>query len=129
MPQEIKGTFSITKRYEFEASHKLPWHQGKCGRDHGHSYILDLTIAGEVKPDNGDPDAGMVMDFYDVGKVVKPLIEDKFDHHNINELMQNPTAERMVEWLARELKPQIPGLCKIRLFETRTGWVEFTFAN
>lgn len=118
----------ITKEYTFESAHVLPWHTGKCGREHGHSYILQVTVEGAVKPDNGDSDAGMVMDFADVSKVVKPLINEKLDHYRLNDSlgMENPTAERIVLWIAEQLQPELPDLIELRLYETATGWVTWT---
>jgi len=51
---------SIVRRYRFEAAHTLPWHPGKCSRTHGHSYVLEVQVAGEL--DN----RGVVMDFAEV---------------------------------------------------------------
>lgn len=123
-----REVFEITKEYRFEASHILPWHTGKCGRLHGHSYILQVTVEGPLKPDNGDPDAGMVMDFADISTVVKPLIASKLDHHHLNDSLglENPTGERIVEWIADQLTPLLPGLCRLRLYETATGWVDWS---
>jgi 6-pyruvoyltetrahydropterin/6-carboxytetrahydropterin synthase len=116
----------ITKRYTFEAHHKLPYHNGKCARDHGHSYILEVSVEGDILPDDGAPSSGMVMDFADINTVVKPLIADRYDHHSINDILQNPTAERMVEQLVVTLTPRLPGLCRVRLYETATAWAEWT---
>lgn len=116
---------TITKEYTFESGHILPWHQGKCGRPHGHSYILQVEVAGRVKPDNGEPDAGMVMDFADISTVVKPLLNDYLDHRWLNDSLglTNPTAENIVVWIADHLAPELPGLASLRLYETSTGWV------
>lgn len=117
----------ITKEYRFESAHVLPWHDGKCAREHGHSYVLQVTVEGEVKANDGSRDAGMVMDFADIGRVVKPLIEERFDHFRLNDSLglENPTAENMVLWLVDYLDERLPGLAAIRLYETATGWVEW----
>ena len=41
---------------------------------------LWVTVKGKVKEELGHPKNGMVMDFGDLKKVVKPNIVDKFDH-------------------------------------------------
>ncbi len=117
----------ITKRFRFEAHHKLPWHRGKCARDHGHSYVLEVSVTGPVKEDiPGVSDSGMVCDFYEISSVVKPIIEDYLDHHSLNDLMQNPTAENIVGWLVPVLNAALPGiLSRVRLYETTDGWVEW----
>lgn len=118
-------TLTITKRFAFEAHHKLPWHRGKCARDHGHSYVLDVSVRGPVKPDDGASDAGMVLDFGDLGATVKAVVTTKLDHYSLNDVCFNPTAENVVAWLAAELAPLLPGLCRLRLAETATAWVEW----
>ena len=117
----------LTKAYTFEAGHVLPFHTGKCGRPHGHSYVLHVTIEGDIKPDDGSPDSGMVMDFAEISQVLKPLIAGDLDHYWLNESleMKNPTAERIVEWVVEKLQPQFSGLCAVRLYETATGWVDW----
>lgn len=67
----------LTKTFRFEASHRLPFHQGKCARLHGHSWALDVTVEGPV-----DPSTGMVLDFYEITKVIGPIIEE-LDHHHL----------------------------------------------
>lgn len=114
----------VTKRFTFESHHKLPWHTGKCARDHGHSYVLEVSVRGIVKPDNGAPDSGMVLDFGEISSKVKPLVAD-MDHRSLNDLVQNPTAERMVEYIVSLLRVELPGLEMVRLYETSTGWVEW----
>ena len=116
----------LTKRFRFEAHHRLPWHDGKCARDHGHSYVLEVSVRGQVQADSGHPESGMVMDFARVGAAVKPVIEDVLDHQSLNALVDNPTGERVVEWLVATLTPAFPGLCRVRLYETADAWVEWT---
>ena len=63
----------IAKEFTWEMGHRLFFHTGKCKNLHGHSYkcIVELT---------GDPDInGMVMDYYDLKKVVVPIL-DELDH-------------------------------------------------
>lgn len=122
-------TLTITKRFTFEAAHQLPWHDGKCARLHGHSYVLEVSVAGEVKPDDGKPDAGMVVDFAAVSGVMKPLIEAVLDHHSLNDQLENPTAENLVRWLVPILQPHMTQigtvLTRLRLYETATSWVDW----
>lgn len=119
-------TQTITKRFAFESHHRLPWHDGKCARDHGHSYVLEVSVTGGVRPDDGKPDSGMVMDFSALSAVVRPLVDGVLDHHSINDVLNNPTAERLVEWLVADLSPKLPGLSRIRVYETATSWVEWS---
>lgn len=63
----------IAKEYRWEMGHRLPEHSGLCRNVHGHSYRMVVELEGEVNED------GMVIDFYELGKIVKPIIE-MFDH-------------------------------------------------
>jgi 6-pyruvoyltetrahydropterin/6-carboxytetrahydropterin synthase len=63
----------IAKEYRWEMGHRLPNHPGLCRNVHGHSYRMIVELEGEVNDD------GMVIDFYELGKVVKPIVE-MFDH-------------------------------------------------
>ncbi len=53
--------------------HRLPFHKGLCKNIHGHSYKLNVEITGGLDKN------GMVIDFFDLNKIVKPIIE-KYDH-------------------------------------------------
>lgn len=63
----------IAKEFRWEMGHRLPEHFGKCKNIHGHSYKMILGLEGETDQ------SGMVMDYYDVEKVIDPIVE-KLDH-------------------------------------------------
>ncbi len=63
----------IAKEFNWEMGHRLPEHFGKCKNIHGHSYKMFVEFEGEVQQ------SGMVMDYYDLKKIIEPLIE-KLDH-------------------------------------------------
>ncbi len=122
----------ITKKYEFEAAHWLPWHDGKCKKLHGHTWTLEITIRGEArKPREGEPQSGMVMDFYRLKEIIKRIDPD---HQCLNaKNVQNsrwewaivyPTSEllarRFFELIEKELEAG-SYLVKVTLWETKTG--------
>ncbi len=88
----------VTKEFTFHASHFLTKYYGKCERLHGHSYRLAVTVEGAV----GEND--MVIDFGVLKRVVKRRVIDRLDHHHLNDLFENPSAERVCEWIWRELE-------------------------
>ncbi|HSR18935.1 MAG TPA: 6-carboxytetrahydropterin synthase [Ignavibacteriaceae bacterium] len=63
----------IAKEFRWEMGHRLPEHFGKCKNIHGHSYKMIVELNGEVNAE------GMVLDFYDLKKIVNPIVE-KLDH-------------------------------------------------
>ncbi len=64
----------IATEFRWEMGHRLPNHKGECKNIHGHSYKLIVELSGEI-----NPKTGMIIDFYDLGLIVNPIIE-KFDH-------------------------------------------------
>jgi len=63
----------IAKEFKWEMGHRLPEHFGQCKNIHGHSYKMLVEFEGELDKN------GMVIDYYDVEKIVNPIIE-KLDH-------------------------------------------------
>ena len=109
----------IRKRFRFEASHVLPHHAGKCARLHGHSYRLDVTVRGELHEEGSE--SGMVMDFAELEAIVAPEVIDRLDHRHLNDVVENPTCERILLWIAAALAPRLPGLDELVLWETASA--------
>ena len=40
--------FELNKDFNFSAAHYIPFEEGKCIRTHGHTYYVNLTIAGNT---------------------------------------------------------------------------------
>ena len=75
----------IAKRFHWSAAHRLPWHEGPCRHLHGHSYKMEVVVVGPVNQQ------GMVLDFADIKRAIKPLVE-AWDHgtfvaHDDDELL------------------------------------------
>jgi 6-pyruvoyltetrahydropterin/6-carboxytetrahydropterin synthase len=104
----------VRRRFGFEAAHRLPRHPGKCRELHGHSYELYVMVDRPV-----DSTSGMAIDFSDLKQVVRREVVDRMDHRNLNDLLENPTAEALVQWIWDRLRQALPGLVEVELFETR----------
>lgn len=102
----------LNVEFKFPAAHRLPCYAGPCYRTHGHNYRFCVTIRGTP-----DAHSGMVMDFTLVEQVVREKIVDKVDHQNLNDFLENPTAENIVVWFWELLEKDLPGLAKIQLWE------------
>jgi len=106
----------LVKEYKFESAHRLPnvppGH--KCARLHGHSFKLEITVVGPV-----DPHTGWFIDFGVLDDIVGPLVA-RLDHHCLNEIegLENPTSEVLVGWLFSRIKPLLPSLTTVTLWET-----------
>ncbi|RKP58589.1 6-pyruvoyl trahydropterin synthase family protein [Pararobbsia silviterrae] len=71
---------SITRKLEFDAGHRIPDHRSQCRNLHGHRYVLEITLEGELVDVEGAPDRGMVMDFADVKSLANTHLVDLWDH-------------------------------------------------
>ena len=109
----------VSKQFTFDAAHYLTKYHGKCENLHGHTYRLQVTVNGEIKDD------GMVVDFVELKNLVKEKIISKFDHQNLNDFFENPSAELIAEYIWGELKSEIKGaqLHEITLWETADSFV------
>lgn len=129
----------LTKRIEFAAAHryiKLEWDEAKnravfgpCynAPAHGHNYMLEVTVSGEV-----DPKTGMVINLFDLKQVLLAVIEE-FDHMNFNLDLpyfrdRIPTSENIarVLWTKLAAQSEIGTLDAIRLYEDEDLYAEIT---
>ena len=114
----------IYKEFSFDSAHFLPnvpdGH--KCKGMHGHTYKLKVFIKGKL-----DPHLGWIMDFKDLKDALLPVI-DRLDHKLINDIpgLQNPTAENITVWIWDQIKPALPQLSRIELYETPTTGVIYS---
>lgn len=106
----------LRKTFQFEAAHKLPNVPAdhKCARLHGHSFRIEIVVAGEC-----DPRMGWLMDYAEISDAFKPLL-DRLDHYYLNEIpgLENATSENLAKWIWDRLKPKLPLLTEIVVAET-----------
>jgi 6-pyruvoyltetrahydropterin/6-carboxytetrahydropterin synthase len=81
----------LTRRVTFAAAHRYriaEWSDernaatfGLCARPnfHGHSYVCDVTVTGDV-----DPVTGFLVDLSKVDHALQREVRERFDHSNIN---------------------------------------------
>lgn len=109
----------LFKEFGFESAHSLPnVPEGhKCARLHGHSFRIRVTVSGPV-----GEDTGWVLDFADLKAAVQPTV-DALDHRYLNEIegLENPTSERIAEWIWHRVVADLPGLTSVEVRETCTN--------
>ena len=109
----------LRKTFQFEAAHLLPYlpKSHKCRRLHGHSFRVEVVVAGEC-----DRKLGWLMDYADISEAFAPIWA-RLDHFYLNEIegLENPTIENMAAWFWQKLQPLCPGLCQIVVHETPTA--------
>ena len=132
----------IAKEFRWEMGHRLPEHFGLCKNIHGHSYKMIVEFEGELDKNQ------MVIDYYDMEKIINPVIE-KLDHSfmvNIDDKIVieflekmnskkivvgfNSTAENICNYLLSEIKkcslPSNISSVKVRVYETQFDYAEET---
>lgn len=117
----------LTKQFHFEAAHDLPTFPAdhKCRRLHGHSFRFDVIVEGAI-----DPAKGYLIDYGDIARVTEPLVR-RLDHYYLNEIegLANPTSEMLAKWIWDRLKPGLPELSAIVVYETCTSSCEYRGIN
>ena len=107
----------LTQTYDFEAAHRLPKlpPEHKCFQMHGHSYRIEVCVAGEL-----DERMGWLRDFGEISAVIEPVIMRELDHRTLNDVpgLENPTSELLCVWLWKRLRPTLPDLEAITVHET-----------
>lgn len=108
----------IGRIYTFSAAHRLlrmpQDHQ--CYRLHGHNYRVEVEIRGDTFEPNGFC-AGL--DFAQVDRLMNPIIK-MLDHQYLNDILENPTAENIAEWILKAPKTQY--LHSVKVWETDRCW-------
>lgn len=112
----------LVHEFRFEAAHRLPRvpEGHKCARLHGHSYRIEVAVAGPV-----DEQTGWFIDFQRLYDAWRPL-HDVLDHNYLNDVpdLDNPTSEVLSRWLWRKLEGALP-LSRITVYETCEARCEY----
>lgn len=117
----------IAKQYTFSAAHRLPYvgEGHPCHRMHGHNYVVELEVRGEISPKDGF--CGNV-DFFMLDKGMRPLLVE-LDHRTLNDVsgLENPTAELIAQWIMGRFQPAI--LFSVKVWETPDCWAQVVNAE
>jgi 6-pyruvoyltetrahydropterin/6-carboxytetrahydropterin synthase len=128
----------LGRRYRFAASHRLYTAHlseeenrrvfGKCANPygHGHNYVVEVSVSGEV-----DPATGMIANLADLDAFVGRQVLDPFDHRSLNEDVPAfretvPTTENLCIEIFQRLKtfPRAK-LERVRVEETGNNTFEY----
>lgn len=100
-------------QFSFNLRHTLQHGPVKDRYLHAHDYELIVFVKGPV-----DPQTGFVIDAADLKKLVMEKVVDRLDGRDANEIITNPTSENLIVVIWQMLKPELPNLFKIELWET-----------
>lgn len=112
----------VWRRYIFQSAHRLPnvpkGH--KCGVMHGHGFEVIL----HANQDLGTLAIGIDYDHLDA--LWAPIYAE-LDHACLNDIpgLQNPTSELISSWIWQRLKPELPELSWVTVYETATCGAHF----
>lgn len=131
-------TVELGRRYRFAASHRLHSKRlseaenarlyGKCNnpRGHGHNYVVEISVSGNI-----DPATGMIANLADLDGFVEREVLEEFDHRSLNAEVPAfresvPTTENLCIEIFRRLKafPRAK-LERVRVEETNNNSFEF----
>ena len=131
------SAFRLTRSYHFSAGHCLANPDlgqdenariyGQCYRQHGHNYLLEVTVGGEL-----DPATGMSVDLGVVDAVVEKAVLKRVDHYDLSATVPElrdviTTGENLArtfwDWLIPALPPG--SLERVAVVETANNVFEY----
>ena len=130
-------TAYLTRKVSFAAAHRYrrpEWTDeqnektfGLCAREsfHGHSYVCEVTVAGEI-----DPLTGFITDLGELDEILAAEVKDRFDHRNINIDVPEfhdgkliPSGENLARFIFDRVSARLSGNVRIdnvKIAEDRT---------
>ena len=131
------GDLRLTRSYHFSAGHRLENPAlaeeenariyGQCYRQHGHNYLLEVTVGGEL-----DPVTGMSADLAAVDAAVEAAVLSRVDHYDLSATVPElagviTTGEGLARTFWQWLEPALPPgrLRRVAVVETANNVFEY----
>ena len=131
------GGLRLTRSYHFSAGHRLENPAigeeenarlyGQCYRQHGHNYLLEVTVGGEL-----DPVTGMAADLGVVDAAVEATVLSRVDHYDLSSAVPElhgviTTGENLARTFWQWLAPALPPGClqRVTVIETANNVFEY----
>ncbi|HEV8436695.1 MAG TPA: 6-carboxytetrahydropterin synthase [Methylomirabilota bacterium] len=129
--------FRLTRSYHFSAGHRLASpalsHEdnarvyGQCYRQHGHNYLIEVTVAGAL-----DPVTGMSADLAAVDAAVETAVLGRVDHYDLSSTVPElqgviSTGENLARTFWQWLEAALPAgsLRRVAVIETANNVFEY----
>jgi 6-pyruvoyltetrahydropterin/6-carboxytetrahydropterin synthase len=90
----------IHTEVQISSAHHLPGYPYECQKVHGHNWKVVIEVTGDILDEHS-----MLLDFKKIKEVMK-----KYDHADLNDLIEMPTAENLSYKFASEIRSL--GSCK-----------------
>jgi 6-pyruvoyltetrahydropterin/6-carboxytetrahydropterin synthase len=145
---------TITRQVEFDAAHRIPFHDSKCHNNHGHRYVVVATVSGPIQSVHGRSDDGMVLDFGKLKELLVECVVEPWDHatlaweqdtayidallamgtrpQKLVRLAEPPTAENLAVEVFNRLEARLSKdfspwqkVTLVRVYETPNCWADF----
>jgi 6-pyruvoyltetrahydropterin/6-carboxytetrahydropterin synthase len=131
------GDLYVTRSYHFSAGHRLEnpaWSEadnariyGQCYRQHGHNYLIEVTVVGAL-----DPVTGMSADLAAVDAAVETAVLKRVDHFDLSATVPElggviTTGESLARTFWQWLEPVLPPgqLRRVAVVETANNAFEY----
>ena len=131
------SAFRLTRSYHFSAGHCLANPElgndenahiyGQCFRQHGHNYLLEVTVGGAL-----DAATGMSADLGQVDAAVQSSILSRVDHYDLSATVPElrdviTTGENLARTFWQWLEPTLPPgtLQRVAVVETANNVFEY----
>lgn len=124
--------YELNKDMNFSAAHFVPHEDaGKCRNIHGHTYFVNITVAGDQLNDSG-----FLVDF----QLLKKMVHNRYDHRLLNEQQPDfndydsnyfPTTEVVARTIWENIQRYLnelanqPKCLQVLVRETPTSYVIF----
>jgi len=131
------STLELTRQYHFSAGHRLESADfsseenervyGQCYRQHGHNYLVEVTVTGRL-----DPVTGMAADLGALDAAVDRIILSQVDHYDLSSAVEAlrgvpTTGENLARAFWKWLEPALPvgSLRRLVVIETDNNTFEY----
>jgi len=131
------SALELTRQYHFSAGHRLESADfsaeenervyGQCYRQHGHNYLVEVTVAGQL-----DPVTGMAADLGTLDAAVNRIILSRVDHYDLSSAVEvlrgvPTTGENLARVFWEWLEPALPvgSLRRLVVIETDNNAFEY----
>lgn len=118
--------YRLQVKTHFDAAHYLKDYVGKCSREHGHRWEVEVVLEGR-----GLSKLNILVDFKEVKENLSLLLDSYLDHYQLNESLKefNPTAEFLARWFYEKyekfLLPRGVRLARVTVWESPDCCVKY----
>ncbi|RLK48612.1 6-pyruvoyltetrahydropterin/6-carboxytetrahydropterin synthase [Alkalispirillum mobile] len=113
------SSFTVTRRLEIDAAHRIPDHGSRCRHLHGHRYVVEAACGNPDLHESGE-ERGMVLDFGFLKEEMLAVIDGPCDHG----LLLSVDDQTLLEMLAGGSEQPAEWLAGLRQAVAANGFAE-----